>query len=86
MGRVKRMTIDLICSNCGDKRSLENTVDDAVEVVKEGWRNHSTNIYCPKCCETWAERNPNIELGSEKSTFWMISNRFYTELHKGAEQ
>ena len=45
------MRIELQCSNCGERLSLEPT-----EFWKYGWR--FTGVpYCPHCVKTWKERN-----------------------------
>lgn len=45
------MGIELQCSNCGTRLSLNPT-----EFWKYGWR-YTGVPYCPHCVKTWAERN-----------------------------
>ena len=64
--------ISLQCSNCGNRIEIENTVDDAVNVIKSGWDSIGYAMYCPDCVrqiKTGTQRN---RLGGERNTFIVI--------------
>lgn len=66
------MMIELQCSNCGERLSLEPT-----EFWKDGWR--FTGVpYCPHCIKSWKERNGqewNEQYDGEK-----MKDKFYEYL------
>lgn len=64
---------ELTCSCCGaHSRHLKRSLNYAVELADEGWRNYGTAMYCPSCSETWSERNPGRNLSSYPITVTAI--------------
>jgi len=52
------MWIFLQCSRCGNRRRISDRVGThATKAVNAGWRSFGTALYCPKCSDTWHERN-----------------------------
>lgn len=72
------MIIELQCSNCGERLSLEPT-----EFWKDGWR--FTGVpYCPHCIKSWKERNGqewNEQYDGEK-----MKDKFYEYLFDKIER
>ncbi|APM39421.1 hypothetical protein [Clostridium kluyveri] len=61
------------CSNCGAIRGLTYTASNVNKTIHAGWRSYGSALYCPKCVETWGERN-NKEIGSIDNTITVIDN------------
>lgn len=52
------MWLFLTCSRCGKHRRISDRVGThATRAVYAGWRSYGTALYCPKCADTWHERN-----------------------------
>lgn len=52
------MWLLLTCSRCGKHRRISDRVGThATRAVYAGWRSYGTALYCPKCADTWHERN-----------------------------
>ena len=52
------MWLLLTCSRCGKHRRISDRVyTHAIMAVNAGWRSFGTALYCPKCSDTWHERN-----------------------------
>lgn len=46
------------CSNCGATRNFRYSAGNVLcTVVVHGWNSYGHALYCPKCSETWHERN-----------------------------
>lgn len=59
------MYFQVTCSNCGHRgQKLPYDGHKTPErIVNAGWRNFGSAWYCPKCANTWAQRNgPNRPL------------------------
>lgn len=59
------MKVYIQCSNCGNMHCFRwdrHEYPNPWDAILEGWRSYSVNLYCPKCTETWKERN-----GDDKS-------------------
>ena len=66
------MRIELQCSNCGTRLSLNPT-----EFWKYGWR-YTGVPYCPHCIKTWKERNG--EEWNEQYNEELMKDKFYQYL------
>ena len=66
------MMIELQCSNCGTRLSLNPT-----EFWKYGWR-YTGVPYCPHCIKTWKERNG--EEWNEQYNEELMKDKFYQYL------
>lgn len=54
----------MTCSCCGQQKK-----GVAFNMIADGWRTYSAVIYCPKCSETWEDRNgTNRPLDSAEET------------------
>ena len=72
--------VDLQCSNCGKREEIENTVDNAVQIIKSGWDSIGGALYCPKCVEVIKNSRYGDRLAGEKNTFiaimhWILNAR-----------
>lgn len=71
---MSKYKADLQCSNCGKRIEIENTVDDAVNVIKSGWNSIGYALYCPKCTDRIKSSEYSNRLGGERNTFIVIMN------------
>lgn len=55
------------CSNCGAIKGFTYTATNVNKTIHEGWRSYGSAIYCPKCVETWVERNMKKICNVEKT-------------------
>lgn len=67
-----KIKVDLQCSNCGKREEIENTVDNAVQIIKSGWDSIGGALYCPKCVEVIKNSRYGDRLAGEKNTFIVI--------------
>ena len=74
----------LICSNCGEKRTVE-TIPEVKKVVWEGWRAVGDAEYCPECSRTWKDRNGREIPSSETSSYWRIRAFMAGRFEEGEE-
>lgn len=61
----------LVCSNCGEKRTVE-TIPEAEQAVRDGWKVVGDAEYCPECSRTWKDRNGREIPSSETGSYWRI--------------
>lgn len=59
------------CSNCGAIKSFTYTASNVNKTISAGWRSYGSALYCPKCVETWGERNSK-KIGSIENTITVI--------------
>ena len=69
---MAKIKVDLQCSNCGKCEEIENTVDNAVQIIKSGWDSIGSALYCPKCVEVIKNSRYGDRLAGEKNTFIVI--------------
>lgn len=69
-----KVKTDIQCSNCGKREEIENTVDNAVQIIKSGWDSIGSALYCPNCVESIKNRKYGDRLAGEKNTFIVIMN------------
>lgn len=69
----KKIIVRLQCSNCGAVEEIKNRIDETEKAIKSGWGSYGSALYCPKCSETWDERNPGRPMADERHTFWIIA-------------
>ena len=60
---------DIQCSNCGKREEIENTVDNAVQLIKSGWDSIGNAMYCPMCVKRINDGGYGNRLAGEKNTF-----------------
>lgn len=75
-----KVKVDIQCSNCGKREGIENTVDNAVQIIKSGWDSIGSALYCPKCVEMIKNGRYGNRLAGEKNTFivlmhWILNAR-----------
>ena len=75
-----KVKVDIQCSNCGKREKMENTVDNAVQIIKGGWNSIGSALYCPKCVEVIKNSRYGNRLAGEKNTFivlmhWILNAR-----------
>lgn len=71
---MSKMTIT--CSCCGYRsKTFSRDPMFAVELVDEGWGSCGSALYCPKCTESWTERNGNRKMADYDSTVLTIVSR-----------
>ena len=63
-------TLDIQCSNCGATESLQNSLS-AIDELTNRWGSFGSALYCPKCCNTWHERN-NKPMADKRNTFSVL--------------
>lgn len=61
------------CSNCGAIRGFTYTASNVNKTVHMGWGSYGGALYCPKCVETWHERN-NKDLADNDNTIAIIDD------------
>lgn len=72
------MTIDVMCSCCGNHQKLSNErISDTADLIHSGWGSCGSALYCPECSKTWKDRNANRKMADERNTFLVIMNLFY---------
>lgn len=72
------MTIDVMCSCCGNHQKLSNKrIQDTADLIHSGWGSCGSALYCPECAKSWKERNGNRQMGDERNTFVAIMNMFF---------
>ena len=69
----KKITVRLQCSNCGTTEIIKNRIDETEKAIRSGLGSYGSALYCPKCSETWDERNPGRPMADERHTFWIIA-------------
>ena len=69
-----KIQTDIQCSNCGKREEIENTVDNAVQIIKRGWDSIGSALYCPKCVEVIKNSRYGDRLAGERNTFIVIMN------------
>lgn len=75
-----KVKVDIQCSNCGKREEMENTTENAVQIIKSGWDSIGSALYCPKCVEVIKNSRYGSRLAGEKNTFiaimhWMLNVR-----------
>lgn len=78
---AKHFDIDIMCSNCGLRKTIPNNLDEIDKTVKEGWGSCGHALYCPECSRTWSERNPH-PMADFKNTFTVIAAKFFREFER----
>lgn len=64
----------ITCSCCGKNERFTYTgFDNVTPFVDAGWGSFGSALYCPKCSETWNERNSK-PMGSRENTIRAIYN------------
>lgn len=77
------MTIDIMCSCCGNHEPVSNRkVSNSVDLIKRGWGSCGSALYCPECTRTWKERNGDRPMADERNTFFVILNLFMDALRE----
>ena len=66
--------VQIQCSCCGTRKNFKYSVVAVLsKVVDAGWSSFGHALYCPKCSETWEERNGSGRpLASRENTIAVI--------------
>lgn len=60
------------CSNCGARQRFKYSAANVNSLIALGWDSLGDALYCPKCVETWSERNGDRELYGKENTVQVI--------------
>ena len=78
------MTIDIMCSCCGNHQKLSNErISDTADLIHSGWGSYGSSLYCPECSKSWQERNDDRPMADERNTFFLIMKLFLEEKQRG---
>lgn len=63
------------CSNCGARQRFKYSAANVNNLIAFGWNSFGSALYCPKCVETWEERNgTNRPLAGRENTISVIDD------------
>lgn len=63
------------CSNCGARQRFKYSAENVNNLIAFGWNSFGNVPYCPKCVETWEERNgKNKTLAGRENTIRVIDS------------
>lgn len=66
--------MDIGCSNCGVNRAFKYSATNVNKLIALGWNSYGAVLYCPKCVETWRDRNGDRELAGRENTIRVIDS------------
>ncbi len=62
------------CSNCGARQCFKYSAANVNSLIALGWNSFGSALYCPKCVETWRDRNGDRELAGRENTIRVIDS------------